>query len=136
MPAAGRLSPAGARCPARERRTTIHEYSIIDALLRRIDAEAAARGATSVTRVELRIGDLAGVERELLGFAFEAYREGTICAAADLVIHPVAARWECVQCGASSDRSLRCASCDVPMKLAEGDDIILERLELEVPDVS
>jgi hydrogenase nickel incorporation protein HypA/HybF len=116
----------------------IHEYSIIDALLRKIEAEAQAHGATAVTRVELRIGELAGVERDLLGFAFEAYREGTICAGAELQIHPVAARWECASCGTGQKGGgfLRCPGCDTPLRLAEGDDIILERLELEVPDVS
>ncbi|MHB0970723.1 MAG: hydrogenase maturation nickel metallochaperone HypA [Thermoanaerobaculia bacterium] len=116
----------------------IHEYSIVDALLRKIEAEARAHGATSVTRVELRIGELAGVERDLLGFAFEAYREGTVCAGATLQIHPVAARWECPACGTGRKdaASLRCPACDKPLRLAEGDDIILERLEMEVPDVS
>lgn len=91
-----------------------------------------------MTRVELRIGELAGVEPDLLGFAFEAYREGTVCAGAALRIHPVAARWECSACGTerSGGGLLRCPTCDKPLRLAEGDDIILERLEMEVPDVS
>lgn len=116
----------------------IHEYSIVDALLRKIEAEARAHGATAITRVELRIGELAGVEPDLLGFAFEAYREGTICAGAELQIHTVAARWECAACGAERKGGgpLRCPACDRPLRLAEGDDIVLERLEMEVPDVS
>jgi hydrogenase nickel incorporation protein HypA/HybF len=115
----------------------MHEYSIIDALMRQIDSEAKRIHATKVHRVELRIGDLAGVERDLLAFAFEAYRENTICDGAELAIHPVAARWECRNCDAPQPAggALRCASCQQPLTLAEGDEIILERMEMEVPDV-
>jgi hydrogenase nickel incorporation protein HypA/HybF len=116
----------------------MHEYGIIQSLLQRVDAEARSHGATSVHRVVLRLGEISGVEPDLLGFAFEAYREGTVAAAAELSINFVPARWECSLCKATLPRGgyLRCEPCDAPARLAEGDDIILERLEMEVPDVS
>lgn len=116
----------------------MHEYGIIQSLLQRIEAEARSHGATAVHRVVLRLGEISGVEPDLLGFAFEAYREGTVAAAAELSIQTVPARWECSLCGVELPRGgfLRCEPCGAPARLAAGDDIILERLELEVPDVS
>lgn len=116
----------------------MHEYSIIDALLREIDAAARSRGAVAVHRIELAIGDLSGVERDLLALAFDAFRENTICATADLAIRQVAARWECPRCAIAPDDGgyLRCPTCGGPARLADGGEIILERLEMEVPDVS
>jgi hydrogenase nickel incorporation protein HypA/HybF len=116
----------------------MHEYSIVDALLRQIDAEARRIDATRVHRVELKIGELAGIEPELLALAFEVYREETICAGAELTIHPQPARWSCPACGtdAPAGVNLRCRQCQTPLTLAEGDEIILERLEMEVEHVS
>jgi hydrogenase nickel incorporation protein HypA/HybF len=113
----------------------MHEMSIVQALLERVEAEAAARSARAVVRVEVALGALSGVEPELLHSAWELARTPTRCAAADLVLRSVAARWQCSRCGrplATGER-LRCPECGAPARLAAGDEILLERLELEVP---
>jgi hydrogenase nickel incorporation protein HypA/HybF len=113
----------------------VHEYSIVEALLARVDAEARARGATAVHRLRVRIGELSGVEIDLLATAFATFRDRTICAHADLDVTPVAAVWTCPVCGGRIERDsmLRCAPCGVPARLAEGDEILLDRIEMEVP---
>jgi hydrogenase nickel incorporation protein HypA/HybF len=113
----------------------MHEYSIVQALLTRIDAEARARGAHAVRRVRVRVGELSGIEPELLASAYELCREDTICTAAALEIEPVAARWTCSCCGRAIARGavLQCAGCGAPARLMQGDEIILERIEMEVP---
>lgn len=116
----------------------MHEYSIVDALFRQIDVTVADRGAIAVKRVEVCIGELSGVECELLASAFDLLRENTICCSAELAIRKTVAAWECPQCGGRRKRGdiLRCPTCDVPVRLLAGDEIILERLEVEVADVS
>ncbi|HEY0590279.1 MAG TPA: hydrogenase maturation nickel metallochaperone HypA [Thermoanaerobaculia bacterium] len=116
----------------------MHEYGIVRALLDRVEAEAQAHRATAVRSVQLRIGELSGVEPELLGFAFEAFAGGTMCANARLQVSSVPARWECPACATevARDGALRCPACGGAARLAAGGEIILERLELEVPDVS
>jgi hydrogenase nickel incorporation protein HypA/HybF len=52
----------------------MHEYSIVQSLFDRIDEQAEAHGAQSVTRVRLRIGSLSGVEVELLESAYDLFR--------------------------------------------------------------
>lgn len=112
----------------------MHEYSIVQALFERIEAEASARGAKSVDRVVIRIGELSGVEIELLTTAYVTFRERTICERAPLEIAVVPAKWSCRECGAALSRGqvLRCARCGGAARLDQGDEIVLERLELEV----
>ncbi len=112
----------------------MHEYSIVQALLDRVDAEARAHGASSVSRLEVRIGELSGVEVEHLRSAFLVFRDRTICAGATLMVQPIAARWECPHCSREIARGgvLTCGVCGNPARLAAGDEIMLDRIEMEV----
>jgi hydrogenase nickel incorporation protein HypA/HybF len=113
----------------------MHEYSIVEALIARVDAEARARGATVVHRLTVRIGELSGVEIDLLATAFATFRDRTVCARADLDVRTVAAAWTCPLCAESIGRGamLQCPHCGVPARLAQGDEIVLDRIEMEVP---
>lgn len=112
----------------------MHEYSIVAALVEQVAAVARERQAVAVRRLLVRIGELSGVETELLSTAYATFREKTVCENADLTILPVAARWACSRCGRSVPRGevLRCLACGAPARLAEGDEITLERIEMEV----
>ncbi len=112
----------------------MHEYSIVASLLERVDAEARARGATAVERIQVKIGELSGVEIDLLKTAFETFRERSVCAAAELEIEPVPARWACPGCELEIARGgfLRCPECGLPARLASGDEVVLQRIEMEV----
>lgn len=115
----------------------MHEYSLVEALIARAAAEARSRGATRVRSVVVSVGALAGVEPELLVRAWDTFRERTICDGAPLELRTVAAEWRCPRCDAPipAGSLLRCPSCAVPARMTAGGDLILERLELEVPDV-
>lgn len=112
----------------------MHEYSIVQALLDRVDEEVRGRGATRVHSVRVRIGELAGVEIELLRTAYDTIRHGTACAGAPLEIAVADARWMCPSCGRVFGRgaALQCAACGAPARLASGDEIMLDRIEMEV----
>jgi hydrogenase nickel incorporation protein HypA/HybF len=115
----------------------MHEYSLVQALLERVEVEAKVRSASRVERVVVRIGDLAGVERELFATAFRTFTAHTICDGADLVIVKVPADWRCLRCERPIERGqvLRCPSCDLPASLVAGGDLVLDRIQMEVPDV-
>lgn len=112
----------------------MHEYSIVGSLIECVESEALHSGATAVKRLWLSIGDLSGVDRELLATAYNTFRERTICEGAELRVTPVAARWGCPRCARRIEpRSvLRCPRCNVPATLEQGDEIVLDRIEMEV----
>jgi hydrogenase nickel incorporation protein HypA/HybF len=113
----------------------MHEYSLVTALMERVEEEAAAHRAVAVHRVRVRIGELSGVEPDLLDSAFAIVRAGTICERAVLDIERVAARWECSGCRRALDAGerLQCRVCGAPAALAAGGEILLGQIELEVP---
>jgi hydrogenase nickel incorporation protein HypA/HybF len=84
----------------------MHEYSIVQALYDAVVAEAAAKRATRVHEVHVRIGGLSGVDVGLLDTAWKTFRVHTICETAPMEVNRVA-----------------------------GDDLVLERIVLEVADV-
>ncbi len=87
-------------------------------------------------KVTVGIGELAGVDPNLFATAFETFRAAGHCPETELVIHWVEARWVCPKCARPMARGavLRCPDCDVPGSLSTGDELMLERIELEVPD--
>ncbi|HUR32793.1 MAG TPA: hydrogenase maturation nickel metallochaperone HypA [Vicinamibacterales bacterium] len=113
----------------------MHEYSIVQALFDQIASQARERRALAVTRVSLRIGRAAGVDVRLLRTAYDTFRVRTICEGAPLEVDEVPERWSCP--GGHGDiapgRRLACETCGQPARLTSGDEIVLERLELEVP---
>ena len=114
----------------------MHEYSLVRNLLDQVEAHARAQGATAVRRVTVGMGELAGVDPGLFATAFEMFRTAGPYRDTELCIRRVEARWVCGGCGSRIPRGevLRCASCGTPARLAAGDELILERIELEVPD--
>ena len=113
----------------------MHEYSIVQSLFDQIRDVARANGAVAVRRVKVRIGEIAGVEVELLRTAYDLFRVRTICENAPLDIEGVAARWTCPDGHGDINRgcALVCASCSRPARLETGDEIVLQQIELEVP---
>jgi hydrogenase nickel incorporation protein HypA/HybF len=113
----------------------MHEFSIASSLMERIEAEAERRHAAKVVSVGVSIGEVAGVEVELLHTAYNLLREGTVCAHAPLRVERVPVRWSCPRCHSAPAAGARliCPVCKVPVRLVSGDEIVLARIELEVP---
>lgn len=114
----------------------MHEYSIVQSLVESVAAavEETQSSRSGVRIVHVAIGELAGVDCALLATAFEVFREGTLCEHAALTIERIPVRWECPRCDGQVVRGgfLRCTLCDAPARLAAGDEIVLQRIELEV----
>jgi hydrogenase nickel incorporation protein HypA/HybF len=115
----------------------VHEVSLVHALFDQVDRAIAPHPSGAVRQMKVRIGELAGVDRELFRTAFEACRSERDYAGADLEIVAEPATWSCAGCGAAvaAGGPLRCTSCSGQAKLTAGGDLILDRIELEVVDV-
>jgi hydrogenase nickel incorporation protein HypA/HybF len=114
----------------------VHEYSLVESLVSRVEQEARRRQALAIHRLSVRIGELSGVDPELFRTAYETFRAGTICADAPLTVTCVAATWSCPRCRKAIARGavLRCAACGVPAQLDDGGDALtLDQVEMEVP---
>jgi hydrogenase nickel incorporation protein HypA/HybF len=111
----------------------MHEYSIVQSL---VDSVAAAVGdrEASVHEVHIAIGEMSGVDCGLLTTAYEVFRAGTLCEHASLTIDRIPVNWQCPRChvAITNGAFLRCVECNEPAQLASGDEIVLQRIELEV----
>ena len=113
----------------------MHELSVCLSLLDQVRAIAAERGASRVTRIELKIGPLSGVESDLLMNAWPLASAGSIAVDAEIVIDASAVVVRCNTCAAETAvraNRLVCGECgDFRTTLVSGDEMVLERLELE-----
>lgn len=114
----------------------MHEYALVEDLLEQVGTLARERGATRVKRITVGMGELAGVDPDLFTTAFETFRAVGHLADAELTLRRVPARWVCAACQRALERGavLRCPACGAPGRLAAGDELLLERVELEVPE--
>lgn len=112
----------------------MHELSLATAMVAQIAEVAAREGSTRVTRVEVEMGALSGVEREPFEFAFPIAAEGSVAARAELVIHEIPVTVRCRDCGAESaldDIILVCPACSgVAVKVVAGRDFLIRSLEV------
>jgi hydrogenase nickel incorporation protein HypA/HybF len=112
----------------------MHELTIVQALVDEAARHAREHRATSVRKLEVKIGELSGVEVALLETAYATFRDRTLCSAADLCVERVPARWQCARCSHVRElgEPLSCTACGAPLRLVAGDEIVLERIEMEV----
>jgi len=113
----------------------MHELSIVASLFETLEEKARQHHARKVTKVTIKLGRLAGVVPEFLKSAFDAYKEGTIAAGAELVIEPTPVRVKCRKCGvetAKDDFIFACPACEATdLELDASLELLLDRIELE-----
>lgn len=109
----------------------MHELSVCRGLLEQVTRIAESRRVSSI---HLQVGPLSGVDPALLQSAFPAARNGTVAAAAELVIRTMPVRIRCQSCDTESEtvpNRLVCRHCgDTHTRLVGGDELLLERIEL------
>ncbi|WP_295453084.1 hydrogenase maturation nickel metallochaperone HypA [uncultured Thiodictyon sp.] len=118
----------------------MHELSICQSLLDQVEGIARQHGASRVERILLQVGPLAGLEPALLMSAWPLAATGTVAETAKLVIEPAPVRVSCLDCHAESAATpnrLLCASCGgFRTRLISGDELLLARVELTIPDAT
>ncbi len=112
----------------------MHEFSIVQDLLVMCEKNAADNDATKITKVEVKIGKLSGVEPHLLQTAFDTFKEKTICDGAEFLIRIQSLVVKCIDCGQESTlekNTFACPKCEGPVEVLDGEDMYLMRLEME-----
>ncbi|WOT03679.1 hydrogenase maturation nickel metallochaperone HypA [Shewanella youngdeokensis] len=113
----------------------MHEYSIVTALIEECENHAAQNDANKVSRVDIKVGILSGVEPALLQTAFDTFKLEGICAEATLNmnIQPLVLNcFSCHQQTTHKERTVVCSHCQsTDTKVLDGEDMMLMQLELE-----
>jgi hydrogenase nickel incorporation protein HypA/HybF len=113
----------------------MHEYSIVQSLLDLTEENAKQNNAKKVTKLEIKVGVLSGVEVDLLKTAFDTFKDGTICEDAEFIIHiqPVVVR--CKECNEENElqkNEYSCPNCNSQnLEVLDGEEMYLMSLELE-----
>jgi len=113
----------------------MHEFSIVNALLDMCEKNARENNATHITKVEIKIGKLSGVEPHLLETAFNTFKEETVCDGAEFVMHLQDLVIRCHQCQTEAtlhQNEFLCPSCQSDdIAVIDGEEMVLMRLEME-----
>ena len=62
-------------------------FRSVNALLEMCEKNAKENQAKKITKVEVKIGKLSGVEPHLLETAFDTFKEETVCDGAEFIVH-------------------------------------------------
>ncbi|MDQ7043080.1 MAG: hydrogenase maturation nickel metallochaperone HypA [Sulfurimonas sp.] len=113
----------------------MHEYSVVQALINQCEEIAQSNKATVVNRVITKIGVMSGIEVQLLQVAFDTFKEGTMCANAELVQNVQKLKLECKECGnifEVDEVRYYCLKCEsLSVKVLDGEDMYLMSLEMQ-----
>jgi hydrogenase nickel insertion protein HypA len=113
----------------------MHEYSIVQALLKQCEDIAKQNSATQIEKIVLKIGVLSGVEIHLLKVAFETFCEDTIANGAKLDIIEEKIKIRCNECNHESqidDNVFVCHECNsANIEVIEGEDMYLMQVVLQ-----
>ncbi len=113
----------------------MHELGIANSVLEAVQKEAERRPGARVTKVGLRVGDLAGVDRDALTFSLEVLVQGTKFEKLELDIQRCPIRYRCRSCDETfevSDYVTLCPRCHLPdTECVGGTELELAYLELE-----
>ncbi len=112
----------------------MHEYSIVSSLLDLCEENAKKENAKKITKVEVKIGKLSGVEPDLLQVAFDTFKEKTICDGAEFVMNIQDVVIYCNVCKKEftlKQNEFTCPKCkSFDINTIDGEDMYLMRLEM------
>ncbi|MDA8064121.1 MAG: hydrogenase maturation nickel metallochaperone HypA [Thermaerobacter sp.] len=113
----------------------MHEASLAQAVLERIEEAATTQGAVRVVRIVLEVGELSGVVPEALELALRCLAPGTPAQGAEIVLVRSPARARCAACGERFHPSwlpCACPRCASPAAVLEaGQELLIREVEGE-----
>lgn len=113
----------------------MHELSVTQSLLNLVLEEAGLRNVSKITKVNLVIGELTGLEDESIRFYFDVLSENTIAHGAKLNFTKIKAQFRCRECGNIFERgnfTFNCPVCGAKGILVEkGKEFYIDSIEVE-----
>ena len=112
----------------------MHEIGIAQGIMKIIEKEAAKHEVSRVTKVHVRVGELANVVPDALSFAFDSVILGTVAEGAKLELDIVPAKGRCDACGIEFDMdkiNVFCPQCDGIGEIVSGKELEITELEAD-----
>ena len=114
----------------------MHELSIALEILDIVEKEAVRHGAAVVRQVNLRVGDLSGVETESLSFSFDAVKgEKDLTRDTVLEIEHLPVRIRCTPCDevyTGTGPTVICPRCEgFDTMLLQGEELEIAEIEID-----
>jgi len=113
----------------------MHELGIAASILDVVSHEAERRPQARILKVGLRIGELAGVDRDALAFGWEVLTKDTQWDGLALEMEQIPRRQRCTRCGhefPAPDFMTACPKCADPLTATiAGDELDIAYLEVE-----
>jgi len=113
----------------------MHELSIANSILEAVRKERERLNGARVTKVGVRIGELAGVDPDALSFGFEALVKDTDLDPLLLAVESVPRRHKCSRCECAFtvvEYKVDCPACgSTDTRCIGGDELELAYLEVE-----
>jgi len=116
----------------------MHELSVCQSIISQVLQIAKQNDAHKVSKIDLAIGPLAGVDFQLLQHAFPLASVGTIAENAELTTQNLPLKIRCLTCFMESDAQpnrLLCAHCgDWHTQVISGDEMLIRSIELDTQE--
>jgi hydrogenase nickel incorporation protein HypA/HybF len=113
----------------------MHEYHIVEDIVRRAAEAAAKNGTSRVTEVRLALGELSGLSEESVRFYFDEISRGTALEGARLSIKFINAKLRCDACGITFERrkgEFGCPACGkAGLPAGAGRECYIEEIEID-----
>jgi len=114
----------------------MHEYSIVQSLIDLTEENVKKNNAKKVTKLEVKVGVLSGVEIPLLKTAFDTFKEDTICRDAEFIVISQPVVIKCKECNTETELNKNEYSCPIcksqNLEVLDGEDMYLMSLELDI----
>lgn len=117
----------------------MHELGLTQSVLKIAMDAAEKRGASRITRIKVKAGEMEGIVADSMQFHFEHLKVGTVAEGAELVIEQVPLIIECSTCGGKShvDRYeiVICPKCqNFTVEVISGKELLVESIETDKAD--
>jgi hydrogenase nickel incorporation protein HypA/HybF len=113
----------------------MHEYSVVRSLLGQVATTVEPRHASRVSKIQLAVGEFAGIDAQLLELAFKQLAPQTFSEEVRLVVRSIPLQARCSKCDQTFPvESFRfvCPHCgDTGVKIVSGQELILESVTIE-----
>ena len=113
----------------------MHEYHIVEGIVKQILEKAKNSGAKKITGVTLVMGELSGLQEESIRVYFDNLAKENILEGAKLTVKTAKSKLKCQDCGTIFEHeksNFNCPKCSGPGILtASGKEFYIDNIEIE-----